>query len=314
MQVNNVALPTGSASLPKDSTLVKISHATLNPVDSKAAETPLLGRFINRTPGSDFAGTVVATTTSRLEPGDAVFGLTDAPFFGALAEYALVKGRQNVSPLPTGVSPRDASAFGVAGMTAYQSIVPFVKKGDKVFINGGSGGVGTFGIQIAKAIGCDVTVTCSGPNVELCRSLGADEVIDYRTTDVVAHLQRQGTQFALLFDAVGTPAIYHSAHHYLKPEGVFNIVAADPTSFASIRGLMGILLLPRFLGGGQRKIKLIGVQGDLEGSARLAQWVKEGIVKVLVEREYALDEGAEAFARLKQGRTRGKLVIRVAQE
>lgn len=167
MRVNHIPLPSGTASLPKDTTLIKVAYSTLNPVDYKFAETVLVGRFVTRTPGSDFAGEVVSSTHSDLKIGDAVFGLIEPPAFGALAEYVVVKGRKNVAPIPSGVKPSDAAALGVVALTAYQAIVPFVTGGDKIFINGGSGGVGTFGIQIAKAIGCYVTVTCSGPNVEL---------------------------------------------------------------------------------------------------------------------------------------------------
>lgn len=313
MQVNNVPLPKGSASPPKDSTLVKVSYVTLNPVDYKFAETPIVQRLITRIPGTDFAGTVVSTTLPHLKPGDAVCGRITPPTFGTLAEYALVAGHHSTAPIPEGVDPKDVAALGVAGLTAYQAIVPAVKAGDKVFINGGSGGVGVFAIQVAKNVGCHVTATCSGPNVEFCKSLGADEVIDYRTTDVVAHLKRQGTQFALLFDTVGNSAIYYSAHHYLKPEGSYNTVALNPTSFANMRDLALMFLLPTFLGGGQRPIRYTGAQANLEAFAALAQWVKEGKLKTPIDQEYTLDQTAEAFAKLKSGRTRGKIIIKVGK-
>lgn len=314
MQVNDVPLPKNSTSLPKDSVLVKVAYSSLNPVDHKFPETPLIGRLIARVPGSDFAGSVVSSTHSDVKAGDAVFGLTQPPNFGTLAEYVVIPGRQNIAHVPSGVNPKDASALGVVALTAYQSIVPFVSKGDKVFINGGSGGVGTFGIQIAKAIGCYVTATCSGPNVELCKSLGADEVIDYRTTDVVEYLKRQGTQYKLLFDTVGTPAIYYSAHHYLKPDGVFNTIAVNPTSFASIRDTVLMFLLPGFLGGAQRPMKFIGAHGDSTVFTQLAEWLKDGKIKTVIEQEYRLDQTAEAFAKLKTGRTRGKIIVKVATD
>jgi len=314
MKVNEIPLPTGSTSLPKDSTLIKVAYATLNPVDYKIAESYLAGRFITRTPGSDFAGQVVSSTHSDLKAGDPVFGIIDVPTFGALAEYAIVKGRQNVVNLPDSVDPKDAAALGVVALTAYQAIVPFVTEGDHIFINGGSGGVGTFAIQIAKIIGCHVTVSCSTGNVELCKSLGADDVIDYRTNDVVEALKQKGTQFTLMLDAVGTPVIYYSAHHYLKPNGTFNTIAMDPTSFASLRGLVGMFLLPKILGGGQRPIKWIGAQADTKVFTQLAQWLKEGKIKTYIDQEYELDQAKEAFAKLKTGRTRGKIVIKVAKD
>ena len=100
-------------------------------------------------------------------------------------------------PLPNGIEVDQAAAVGIAGLTAYQLIVPNTKQGDKIFINGGSGGTGTFGIQMALAIGCHVTSTCPTGNVQLCKDLGADEVIDYKTTNVAQALKANGQAFAL---------------------------------------------------------------------------------------------------------------------
>lgn len=158
-------LPSSAKNLPAGSTLVKVSHAALNPVDFKVPELPLMGSlfFSKGIPALDFAGTVVESTLPHLKPGEPVFGKLDPPKFGACAEY-LVAPKESCIPLPDGVKPEDAATVGVAGLTAYQTFVPFVKPGSKVFFNGGSGGVGTFQIQIAKAYGCHVTTTCSGPN------------------------------------------------------------------------------------------------------------------------------------------------------
>lgn len=311
IRVNTIPLPNGSASVPKDSTLVKVSYATLNPVDYKLAETPVIGRFIPRVPGCDFAGTVVGSSHADLKAGDAVFGIIEPPAFGALAEYVMVKGRASVVTLPDTLSPKDGAAFAVSALTAYQSIIPFATRGDKILINGGSGGVGTYGIQIAKAIGCHVTVTCSTPNVELCKSLGADDVIDYRTNDVVESLKRSGNQFALLFDTVGTPSIYYAAHYYLKPSGYFVTIAIDPKSWNSLYTTAMMLLLPSILGGGQRPIKFIVAKADRTAYEQMAQWLKQGELKTQVEKEYTLDQVAGAFAKIKTGRTRGKIIIRV---
>lgn len=95
--------------------------------------------------------------------------------------------------MPDGLDPLNAATIPVAGLTAYQSIVPYVKKGDKIFVNGGSGGTGIFSLQIAKAVGCYIVTTCSTPNVELCKKLGADEVIDYRKQGVYDALEARAT-------------------------------------------------------------------------------------------------------------------------
>ena len=156
-----------------------------------------------------------------------------------------------------------------------------MKKGDRVFINGGSGGTGTFGIQIAKALGCSVTTTCSGPNVELCKSLGADEVIDYRTTELVPHLKRQGAQYDLIVDNVNTPDLYWNAQHYLRPEGAYVPIAGE-FKLTSIMAMMTMLFIPRWLGGGQRNVQVRMVKNNAEHYSQIAEWMEEGKVKTVV--------------------------------
>lgn len=316
LKVNPKALlPKTAKNLPKDSTLVKVHYSTVNPVDYKMPEAPLVGNYLFSRPAipcGDFAGTVVTSSLPHLKPGELVFGKTEPPTFNALAEYMIVN-KMGIAPIPDGVSFQDTVGVGVCGLTAYQCIVPFTKPGSKVFINGGSGGTGTFGIQIAKAYGCTVTTTCSGPNVELCKSLGADEVIDYRTQDVVEHLKRSGTQYDLLVDNVNTPALYWNAHHYLKPDSKYITISGD-FDFANIRNMLAMFLLPKWLGGGQRTPQFVVCSNQPEHLAHIAKWIKEGKVKTIVEKVYELEEAGEAFARLKTGRVRGKLLVKVAGE
>lgn len=308
--------PSNTTQLEPETTLVRVAYASINPVDYKLPEFALFRALKLRSPGipaGDYSGTVVATTLPHLKPGDLVFGRSDPPAFGALGEYLLVKGENNAIPLPSGVSLQDASTLGVAALTAYQCIAPHIKQnsGSKVFINGGSGGTGSFGIQIAKILGCEVTTTCSGPNVEFCKSLGADEVLDYRTTDVVKHLQRTGTQFDLLVDNVGSPRLYFHAHDYLKT-GCMYVNIAGAITLPSIVSMLKVLYLPAWLGGGRREAKFLRRVSNAEGFATIARWIAEGKLKPVIEKVYELEEAAEAFARLKTGRSRGKLVIQVA--
>jgi NADPH:quinone reductase-like Zn-dependent oxidoreductase len=305
--------PTNSA---EPSTLVKVAYSSINPVDYKLPEFAIYRKFNLSTPAipaGDFAGTVVHTTLPNSKPGDLVFGRSDPPHFGALGEYVVVNGRENVVKLPEGVSMEDAATLGVAGLTAYQCIAPYTREGSKVFINGGSGGTGTFGIQIAKILGCRVTATCSGANVELCRSLGADEVIDYKTTDVVKHLQRQGTQYDLLVDNVGTLELYWNAHDYLKADGLYINIAGTAT-LTHVLNVLKVSYMPAWLGGGQRAAMFLRRKSSEGDFAKIAQWIAEGKLRPVIEKVYGLDEAAEAFARLKTGRSKGKLVIKVADE
>lgn len=314
LKVNNQApLPKNANSLPADHTLVKVLYATPNPIDYKLMDT-LPWMFTKPcTPCLDFSGKVVTSTLPHLKPGELVFGKTEPPGFGALGEYVVV-GKQACIPLPDDVEPKQGACVGITGLTAYQCIAPFAKAGDKVFINGGSGGTGTFGIQIAKAIGCHVTATCSGPNVDLCKSLGADQVIDYRSEDVIASLKRGGTQYDLIVDNVfATPDIYWAAHHYVKPSGRFITVAGTP-SLGFIVKFMKAFLWPAYFGGGQRKFQFVTCTSNAEQYAQIAKWMEEGKVKAVISEEFGLEEAGRAFEILKTGRTRGKLVIKVADE
>lgn len=312
---NNAALPKTANSLGKDQTLVKVHYAALNPVDYKLPEAPIVGQMAISKPASpcmDFAGVVVKTTRSDLKPGQAVFGKTEPPLFGAMAEY-LVAGRDGTIALPEGVKPEEAACVGVAGLTAYQCIVPNVKSGDKIFINGGSGGTGSFGIQMAKAMGCEVTTTCSGPNVELCKSLGADEVIDYRNEDALEIFTRAGKRFDLIVDFVGSPELYWQAHYFTKPTAkVVNVGATMTMDF--FRRLLPIFLLPKFLGGGSLKYEFLTCHAKENDFKQIGQWMAEGKVKPVIAETFSLEDVPKAFETLKTGRVRGKLVVKVSNE
>ena len=174
MKINEKATPP-PAKLTPEKVYVEVISMALNPVDYKFAELPLVGRLViskPASPGLDFCGRVISTgSKTKVKPGQVVFGRLDGPTkFGTLAECIVTK-QDGAVPLPEGIDPDHGAAIGTAGITAYQSIVPFAKAGDKIFINGGSGGTGTFGIQIAKAIGCHVTTSCSTPNVQFCKDL-----------------------------------------------------------------------------------------------------------------------------------------------
>lgn len=207
LTLNNAAKPPPSSKLSSEQLLVEVISASLNPVDYKFPEIPIVGGFVVSKPASpaiDYCGRVVTAGSSvDVKPGQLVFGRLDMPTkFGTLGQY-IIAPKAGAAPLPDGIDLDQAAAIGTAGLTAYQCIIPNAKQDDRIFINGGSGGVGTFGIQFAKAIGCHVTTTCSTPNVQLCKDLGADEVIDYKTTDITQALKAKGAAFSLAVDNVG---------------------------------------------------------------------------------------------------------------
>lgn len=308
-----------SAPLPKpkpNQHLVKVMTMALNPVDYKVAEMPYIGRLVvskKATPGLDFAGNIVTPAKgSSLKPGQLVFGACGtSPFAGgALSEFAIAR-IENVVAVPDGVSPIDVGTIGVASLTAYQSIVPRVKKGDKVFINGGSGGTGVFGIQFAKAVGCHVTTTCSTTNVELCKSLGADEVIDYKEQNVVETLKASGHNFDHAVDNVGkNKELYWRSHEYLRP-GAACIVIASDLSLANIIDKLK-MVLPGFLGGIKGKVEGFWPHPSHEDFEQMVKWIKEGKVRAVIDEKFSFEEAPKAFEKLKTGRAKGKIVVEVA--
>jgi NADPH:quinone reductase-like Zn-dependent oxidoreductase len=159
-------LPTSTRSLASGESLIRVHSASLNPVDFKLAELPIVSRFAipkPATPGLDFSGTVVQIGPNcNVKVGQKVFGkLEPKQQFGTLGEY-IIGSQAGTVPMPDGLTYEQAATLGVCGLVTYQCLAPNVKEGDRVLINGGSGGTGTFAIQIAKALGCWVATTCSG--------------------------------------------------------------------------------------------------------------------------------------------------------
>jgi NADPH:quinone reductase-like Zn-dependent oxidoreductase len=317
--------PHTAKDLGKDKILVKIAAAGLNPVDYKFAQISFLARFFLKTPSSpglDFAGKVVAVgsnvASSGISIGQEVFGRLDAPTqFGSLAEY-LVTPRNNVTVVPEGMDVKNFAGGATAGLTAYQEIVPNVSRdgGSRVLVNGGSGGVGLFCIQIAKTLGCHVTATCSGRNVELCKKYGADEVIDYTRGDIIEALKTKAAdkKFDLVADNVGHQAnLYWNAHHYTVPGAKYVQVGGD-ISMSAVYDMMSKALWPGFLGGGKRPWQFLGVSSKRNEIEELAGWMKESKVKVVIDEVFKFEDAPKAFEKLKKGRTVGKILVEVSDE
>lgn len=300
-----------------DEILVQVHAMSLNPVDYKITESAplrLLGSvFI---PGSDFCGKVVGVgkNAQGFKEGEIVFGSKMGEAVkGTLAQYVAVN-KENAAILPNGVDPNEAATVGIVGMTELKALKPNVKAGDKVFINGGSGGTGIIGIQIAKALGCHVTTTCSTPNVDLCKSVGADEVIDYKTTDVVKALSDKGRVFKLAIDNIGTPAnLYRASNAFVAAGGNFAQIGVSP----NLGGMLQIgsnMLRPGLLGGGKAKYSMVMGQASKSGLEQVGEWMKEGKVKPVLDTVFEWEDAPKAYEKIKSGRTKGKLVVKVPQE
>lgn len=314
----NVKIPTPKA----EEHLVKILAVSLNPLDHKVAEMPFFHRFLvpkPAIPGTDFCGEIVKPAAgSSLKEGQLIFGVSSKQIFAgaALAEFAAVP-TNSTTLLPKGVSLAEAAGIPIAGMTGYQSTVPFIKSGSRVFINGGSGGTGIFGIQIAKQAGAHVTISCSGANAELCKSLGADEIIDYRSQNLVSSLSKQAKDIApfdLIVDNVGADYnLFFQTQNSLASNGSFVMVAASPgLAFASF--MLKAKLLPGFLGGAKRKIVPMFAKVNAEELSQIAQWTAENKVKVVVDSTFAFEGAKEAMKKLKSHRARGKVIVEVARK
>lgn len=324
---NEAASPPPQSTVSPTSVLVQVHYMSVNPADYKLAEMGMLARPIvspPASPGMDFSGRVVFAGKSMdaYQPGQLVFGRIEPNKYGTLSEYVLVKDGEGLAHVPEGLESKMAelASVGTCGLTAWQTIKPYIPQnaeGAKVFINAGSGGLGTFGIPIAKALGCHVTTSCSGGNAELCRSLGADEVVDYKTQDVSAVLKSKGKVFQLVVDNVGCSSageedLYVAANTFLKDDGHFIQVGGGVTK-DMVKALVRRSLVPGFLGGGKRPWKFVLTAQSHANLESIGDLIKSGAVKPVLDEVFTFDKAPEAYKKLKSGRARGKIVVKVAE-
>ena len=293
-----------------DRILIEVKAASLNPYDWHMIRgLPYLARFTagirrpkNPVPGADMAGVVVAVGSDVTEwaPGDEVYGSGT----GGYAEYGLLSER-GATRKPENVTFAEAAAVPIAALTALQALKDAggLQPGQHVAINGASGGVGTFAIQIAKAMGATVTAVCSTRNVELVESLGADHVVDYTRSDVT----RTDQPYDLILDAVGTHTM-SSYRRALTPEGTY--VSVGAVSMGDVVGPLSYML----------KIKVADLTGSQTMRSMLAkhaeadtEWLRshlaDGSIVAVIDRTYPLAELAEAMAYVETMRARGKVVL-----
>jgi NADPH:quinone reductase-like Zn-dependent oxidoreductase len=305
VQYREVATP-----IPKDDeVLVRVRAASASAFDWHLVRgAPFLARLSHglRRPkapqlGADFAGTVqsVGSLVTKFNIGDAVFGER----IGSFAEYVCVPEVSLVEK-PANVSFESAATLTISGVTALQSLreMGHIREGQTVLVNGASGGVGTFAVQIAKSFGAEVTGVCSTHNLDLVRSLGADHVIDYTREDFT----RSGRHFDLIVDAVGN----HSVSDYrraLNPHGIC-VVVGFTTMSRLLRTWIGGTLISR-KAGKQIRVKTIPITHD--GGVDLAALLESGKVVPVVDRRFPLKEVARALEYLETGHARGKVVITI---
>jgi NADPH:quinone reductase-like Zn-dependent oxidoreductase len=296
-----------------DKVLVKVQAASVNPLDwhymrGKPYIMRLgvgLGAPDDIRLGVDFAGTVeaVGKNVTRFKPGDEVFGAAD----GAFAEYVSVRDDGALVLKPANLTFEQAAAVPVAAVTALQVLRDKgkIQPGQKLLINGASGGVGTFAVQIAKSFGAYVTGVTSTRNVDMVRSIGADQVIDYTREDFTKGSQR----YDLIFDLVGNRSLLEN-RRVLKPNGVYvGIAGGGPNDGGLIGPLAGPIkdfMVSPFV---SQKFVFFVVKLNKEDLTILGDLMRAGRVIPVIDRRYTLSETAEAIRYIEQGHARGKIVI-----
>ena len=294
--------------------LVKVRAASVNPLDWHYLHgKPYLMRLeagigapTNVQLGVDFAGTVEAAgkNVTGFKAGDAVFGSRG----GAFAEYVSVRANGTLALKPANVSFEQAAAVPVAALTALQALRDkgHVQAEQKVLINGASGGVGTFAVQIAKNYGAEVTAVCSARNVALVRSLGADHVVDYTQEDFTLRAEK----YDLIVDVVGT----HSLLEYrrvLNPQGTLVIIGSldDGAWLGPLADVLKAYLIAPFV---SQKVGFMLANSNQRDLALLRDWLQAGKLKAVIDRAFSLSEVPAAIRYLEQGHARGKVVITLA--
>ena len=308
LQLQDVPQP----ALPADGVLVRVRASSVNPAEWYAVTgrpyiaRPAAGlrRPRHPVPGADFAGTVeaVGATVTDLRPGDAVFGGTTS---GAFAEYVCV--RQTVVPKPANLTFEQAATVPTAAVTALQGLRDHgrLRPGHSVLVNGASGGVGTFAVQLAKAFGAEVTAVCSTRNVELVRSLGADHVVDYTREDFT----RSGRRHDLLLDVAGSRP-WSECRRVLGRDATLVLVGGPKTNpwTGPLGHVAGVRLASLRA---SQKVVFFVAKFTREDFLALRELLESGEVTPVIDRQYPLAEVSAALNYLGEGHARAKVVVTV---
>jgi NADPH:quinone reductase-like Zn-dependent oxidoreductase len=297
----------------EDEVLVRVCASSVNPAEWYAMTGLVIARMgagwlkpKNTRLGADFAGVVEATGSgvTDFKVGDEVFGGRS----GAFAEYVCV--RKAIARKPANVTFEQAAAVPTAAITALQGLRDYgkVQPGQHVLINGASGGVGTFTVQIAKAFGAEVTAVCSTRNVDMVRSLGADRVIDYTQEDFT----QSGQRYDLVMDIAGSRS-WSAYKQILKPEATFVIVGA-PKGNRVLGPLAHIIKLRLAALRASQKLVFFIAQFNREDMIVLQELMESGKMKPVIDRTHPLGETAEALRYLGTGHARAKVVITMNQD
>jgi alcohol dehydrogenase len=308
--------------LRENDVLVQIHAASVNPLDSKIRDGEFKLILPYRLPlilGNDLAGVVVqaGSQVRRFKPGDEVYARPDKNRIGAFAEFISIN-EADVAPKPKTLTMEEAASIPLVGLTAWQALVERanLKPGQKILIHAGSGGVGTFAIQLAKHLGAVVATTASAANLDFVQSLGADIVIDYRKDNFETLLQ----DFDVVLDTLGAKTLEKSLR-VLKPGGKLIGIAGPPDpDFAKDLGANWILgLVMRLLSFQIRQkakhhsvsYSFLFMRASGDQLREIGSLIDAGIIRPVVDRVFPFESTQEALAYVEKGRTRGKVVIKV---
>jgi NADPH:quinone reductase-like Zn-dependent oxidoreductase len=286
-----------------DQVLIRVFASSVNPVDWKIRKGMLrllLGQSFPMVLGFDISGEIVevGSQVSRFRAGDLVYAYSDHFPGGAYAEYVAVS--ENVTaPKPSNLSHPEAAAVPLAATTALQALrdCGMLKAGQRVLINGASGGVGTFAVQTAKILGADVTSVCGPQNLDLMYSLGSDRVIDYKQINFT----QEATTYDLVFDVVGSKP-FSDCKKVLKPSGIYVTTQPAPGNFVQA-------LISSVLAG--QTAKVIVARANRDDLLYLKEQIESGKIRSIVDRTYPLTEISEAHRYSEEGHAVGKIAIAI---
>ncbi len=316
LQIMEIATPAPA----NDEVLIRVCAASVNPLDSGMAKGPLVARLMSgglfapkyKVLGADIAGRVeaVGSLVTQFQPGDEVFGglfggLFAAKGLGGFAQYVCAS-EERLALKPANLSFEDAAAVPVAAITALQGLRDNgqIQPGQRVLVDGASGGVGTFAVQIAKSFGTEVTAVCSTRNMETARSIGADHVIDYTREDF--------TKSGQLYDLILAANAHHSIFDYrraLGQDGTLVVVGGGLVPMLQV-----VFLAPLLSRMGSRKMGSVLAKINTKDLVVLKDLLESGKLVPVIDRRYPLSAVPEALRYVGEGHAQGKVVITIEQE
>lgn len=302
LKIKEIPIP----QIENDEILIKVLASSVNPVDWKVRKGMLRimpGQKLPKMLGADLCGIIekIGEGVEGFKKGDEVYGMISAIQGGAYAEYVVAKSDQ-VSLKPSNLKFTEAAGIPLAALTAYQALkrIGNLQVGETVCVNGCSGGVGHFAVQIAKTLGATVTGICSTNNVEFAKGLGADEIIDYTTVD---NIFENDNKYDIFFDAVANQSYFNVMTHLNRNGRYLSTLPSASLLLGSIINMIS-----------SKHSKMTNVKIKSEDLRFLTELIKASKLKVNIDKVYSLNEIQEAHRHSETGRVVGKLTLKIDQE